>query len=163
MKAQTFLEWLKGFLDTVLDDPIKALDKIRKIMNFYSQSFRPEMITELFEGWEIRKRNEGIGMDYTTYSIIKKNPNFYNEWRQSGFHVLETSYELEFLTDCDDYSIEPKEFYIDYQHQEKGKQQYSSEYYHILIPQTLNDFISDCNRAGIELEWKPEIIKQYFK
>jgi len=28
--------------------------------------------------------------------------------------------------------------------------------------ETLNDFISDCKRAGIDLEFKPEIVKEYF-
>ena len=31
-----------------------------------------------------------------------------------------------------------------------------------IIPKTLNDFISDCQRAGIELNWKPEILIKYF-
>ena len=29
----------------------------------------------------------------------------------------------------------------------------------LIKPQTLNDFISDCNRAGIELEWKKGVWK----
>lgn len=28
-------------------------------------------------------------------------------------------------------------------------------------PQTLNDFINDCQRAGIELEWSESALKQY--
>jgi len=30
-------------------------------------------------------------------------------------------------------------------------------------PITLDVFISDCQRAGIELEWKPEIVDKYFR
>lgn len=35
----------------------------------------------------------------------------------------------------------------------------------MILPQanTLNDFISDCQRAGIELTFKPEIVERYFK
>jgi hypothetical protein len=31
------------------------------------------------------------------------------------------------------------------------------------LPNTLDDFINDCNRVGVELLWKEEIVKKYFK
>lgn len=46
---------------------------------------------------------------------------------------------------------------------------YSAAKYHIndgnrqAVPIILDQFISDCTRSGIELIWKEEIVKQYFK
>lgn len=31
------------------------------------------------------------------------------------------------------------------------------------LPETVDDFIRDCERAGIELYWKDEVVKKYFK
>lgn len=94
----------------ILNEYIIWFDTLKE---FYSQPFKPEMITELFEGWE----------GYDGHYYYKK---------QAIFDFGYTNYEIKS-------NINWK------------------------IPRTLNDFISDCNRAGIELNWKPEIIKQYFQ
>lgn len=31
------------------------------------------------------------------------------------------------------------------------------------LPSTLDDFINDCNRVGIELYWKENVVNKYFK
>ena len=121
MKAQTFLEWCK-------DKP--SLDyfgrKIFDIVDFYSQTFKPEMITELFEGWGLDK-----SVTYDFYlkkeGIVITMPN--RDDPANGDFIKYETIESEIGT---------------------------------TYPETLNDFISDCNRAGIELTWKPEIVKEYF-
>jgi len=121
MKAQTFLEWCK-------DKP--SLDyfgrKIFDIVDFYSQTFKPEMITELFEGWGLDK-----SVTYDFYlkkeGIVITMPN--RDDPANGDFIKYETIESEIGT---------------------------------TYPETLNDLISDCNRAGIELTWKPEIIKKYF-
>ena len=122
MKAQTFLEWCK-------DKP--SLDyfgrKIFDIVDFYSQPFKPEMITELF-GWiQMEKWNEYAKRfdDNRGHSIRFKSSETYNlgTYDNHGEPISDSN---------------------------------------LIKPKTPNDFISDCNRAGIELEFKPEIVKEYF-
>lgn len=108
MRALTFLEHrIKELENIEHGETVSSGLMERKITSFYSQPFKPEMITELFVGWE-RK-------------------------------VTKVEYAM------------PSEKF---------------EYYTgvaFIPPVTLNDFISDCQRAGIELTWKPKIIKRHFE
>ena len=116
MKAQTFLEWFAGYIEnhalTNDGDLTNTALTFHKLKDFYSQPFKPELITELFEGW-------------------KGECRIY-------FYDNKVSYEITIY-------VEP-----------------GNNIYFGALPQTLNDFISDCNRAGSELEFKPEIVKEYF-
>ena len=55
MKAQTFLEWFAGYIEnhalTNDGDLTNTALTFHKLKDFYSQPFKPEIITELFEGW----------------------------------------------------------------------------------------------------------------
>jgi hypothetical protein len=127
MKAVNFLEWVsinrksgfhkKSYHDFLVD----TLDKIADVSDFYSQPFKPEMITELFEG---------------TKQTIKDG------WK--WMYKSENNRAIYFAVNFTE------------------SHQYTISGYGWTKPQTLNDFISDCNRAGIELNWKPEIITKYF-
>jgi hypothetical protein len=116
MKAIPFLELMKCWNEGELQHSIMIPD----LINFYSQSFRPEMITEYFEGWESRSHNSFI------YHNIK------NDCKISIGKIIIIYYGLKGTLD-------------------------------IYTPTTLNDLISDCQRAGITREWKPEIETKYFK
>ena len=126
MKAQTFLEHIK---EIRADDYLtknqfgKMADRaIDKAIDFYSQPFKPELITELFKGW-------WYDSDDNCY---KDSIGFAFEFSQNGY--------LFFLPN-------------------RGKHEMDS----CIRINTLNDFISDCNRIPTkELEFKPEIIKEYF-
>ncbi len=85
----------------------------RKIQEFYSQKFRPEMIVEYFEGWECM-----VSADFDTYENTINtlfNILISNEW------ITYESMKCNFT---------------------------------IVHPENLNDFIRDCQRAGIELQWR---------
>jgi len=116
MKAQTFLEWFAGYIEnhalTNDGDLTNTALTFHKLKDFYSQPFKPELITELFEGWKY---------ETDLYEGLYYNPKTSKIIRRDGDVGLNT-----------------------------------------YAPDTINDFISDCNRAGIELNWKPEIVKEYF-
>jgi hypothetical protein len=85
------------------------------LYDFYSQPFKPELITELFEGFiyltnKLNKEHiiiEGRGADDDT---------------------------VQFYPESDSYTIGEIQFQV--------------------LPRTLDDFINDCQRAGIELTWR---------
>lgn len=70
MKAQTFLEWYQsainrintefkdiGFGFAVVKD---FLNKLHNLSKLYSQTFKPDMITGFFEGWEKVEGYNGV-------------------------------------------------------------------------------------------------------
>ena len=112
----TFIESHEYFIpfETFLSKHIKWSeneDGDWDILKFYSQPFKPELITELFEGWETK--------DFSLY----KNDNSHRDIR---------------FNDGITYNFELNDFIEE------------NNYY----PRTLDDFINDCQRAGIELEWR---------
>lgn len=132
MKTINFLEWYKQnilLVEGTLEEYEANHNATIKVWQFYSQPFKPEMITELFEGWH---------------------------------RVLESKTRIHYANDITgirfDYFIHPldtpKESLMSYSM--KGQR------YRINDNMTLNDFISDCQRAGIELTWKSEIEHKYF-
>ena len=138
MKAITFLEHIK---EIRADDYLtknqfgKMADRaIDKAIDFYSQPFKPELITELFEGVK------EIYLDCSTQKSFYCPDHTIIIWfhKNSGYNGI-------------NYYDDGAEEYEDY----------SPTHLHFL-PKTLNDFIVQCNCADIELNWKPEIIKEYF-
>jgi len=130
MKVLNFLEWVLSRKEQHAKDNSKkavndALCDIYGTQRFYSQPFKPEMITELFEN---------ASQSFLTLWVFSGKPN------EEGYQ---------------NYNVE------------LGHENYYYRCFGIVHkfpnPQTLNDFISDCQRAGIELTWKPEIINKYFK
>ena len=130
MKAQTFLEWFAGYIEnhalTNDGDLTNTALTFHKLKDFYSQPFKPELITELFEGWKFEWQNKSKSIESSTGEC------------RIYFYDNKVSYEITIY-------VEPE-----------------NNIYFGALPQTLNDFISDCNRAGSELEFKPEIVKEYF-
>ena len=90
MKAITFLGAVKSIINSSISTPygkrapIEISDgdqaRIEKLHDFYSQPFKPEMITELFEGWECVSHGED-GYEYN----------------YKGEYVVEISSDLETL------------------------------------------------------------------
>jgi hypothetical protein len=89
-------------------------------LNIVSQPFKPELITELFEGW---------------LKEIHNSQELYIHWE---------NWQIEF-----DENDRNNKYCI---------YSYYGDWYKIttLKPRTLDDFINDCQRAGIELEWKEQ-------
>ena len=138
MKAQTFLEWFAGYIEnhalTNDGDLTNTALTFHKLKDFYSQPFKPELITELFEGVK------EIYLDCSTQKSFYCPDHTIIIWfhKNSGYNGI-------------NYYDDGAEEYEDY----------SPAHLHFL-PKTLNDFIVQCNCADIELNWKPEIIKEYF-
>lgn len=92
------------------------------VAKFYSQPFKPELITELFEGWVTDATDESeypyANYWYDSSSIISAE---FGEYFDNNLYLLNQELIL-----CK--------------------------------PRTLDDFINDCQRAGIELTWK-EVMK----
>jgi len=110
MRAITFLEWVVGLHLPYLNN------NIIYISDFYSQPFKPEMITELFENAK---------------SLVCYNCRGTGELRKPVIKCplcLGKGYYVGGGLEC----------------------------------KTLDQWISDCQRAGIELTFKPEIVSKYF-
>ena len=95
------------------------------VSTFYSQPFKPELITELFEGWVCNAREE----DEIPYAMFVRGEG------------TETEY------------IEFGEYYDDERYVVSDRYLNRMEYI-IAKARTLDDFITDCQRAGIELKWR---------
>jgi hypothetical protein len=87
------------------------VNKILSIKSFYSQPFKPELITELFAGWE-----------FVTINSRKQ----YQNYIEKDVLIIIAFNEYQYVI--------------------------NGVAYH--IPRTLNDFINDASRAGIELQWR---------
>jgi len=147
MKAQTALEYIKWLLQryTVNDIDYKTFTELlAKAINFYSRPFRPEMITEYFEGWENTKDKP---MD-TNYPKSYMGEKFENDEDIIHFNYMDNTVIYNGVypnpSQSDPYKTSVKIV--------QGEN-----------PESLNDFISDCQRAGIDLEFKPEIAKEFFE
>jgi len=84
------------------------------VLDFYSQPFKPELITELFERWNKDLWDVELNKPYQTYfyhnkKIVIRENKYIEYWNE---------------TYCED----------------------------MHYPRTFDDFINDCQRAGIELE-----------
>ena len=112
MKAYSYLQLsVMQHNDQLPDDYMDTMERIavnKTPDEFYSQEFKPELITELFEGWELSE--DGV---------------YYNG-----------------------------DIFIDYDCNGDGLNICYSGVSIVPMPRTLDDFITDCQRAGIELEWK---------
>jgi hypothetical protein len=120
-----FLEWLIQFNLTSNGDPAKFdcgayIDTISQMTWFYNQTFKPDMITEYFEGTE---------------QTIKDG------WK--WMYKSENNRAIYFAVNFTE------------------SHQYTISGYGWTKPQTLNDFISDCNHVGIRLTPKPAILQKY--
>jgi len=116
MKVLSYLEYNQQTDGDLV--PLWALDAWGNSTNFYSQPFKPEMIVELFEGWQEQEDYNYINKDEFGYCLIQ----------------------------CSD--DESRWNYI------KQRKTFATEYNGLYIPRTLDDFINDCQRAGIELIWR---------
>jgi hypothetical protein len=88
-------------------------------LDFYSQKFKPELITELFEGFK-----QDMYFDKSRLWQIKKKYriDFSNGELEINYNTMNMPLWRKKLTS--------------------------------IFPRTLDDFINDCQRAGIELKWK---------
>lgn len=137
-KAINFLEWYqKGEIsvednnsDGLAELQLKQSAKRDEVASFYSQPFKPEMITELFEGWLDKVRED------EEYVFYKVDVNSY-----SNPEICFPSKGIELMVVRIDNS-----------------------YSYFKIPKTLDSFKTLIEeQAGINLEWKQEIINKYFK
>jgi hypothetical protein len=116
----------QGVLRSRVKDLQDHINKITKLKQFYTQTFTPNMIIELFDGWE---RNDECLQ------------NFYLD-------INEKDYWWVLMRDEDSSQIEIRKC------ETRSGNEYKYKLLEALRPQTLNDFISDCNRVDIKLIWK---------
>jgi hypothetical protein len=118
----------------------EALKKISDYTLFGNMIFTHEKIIELFEGWIYEGKYEDTKYDTTYYTyLFKKNTQL--GWGQ----YKNQSYKISVHGGT--YTLYEKE---------KGYPQHSNN------PKTVDNFISDCQRANIELIIKDEIENKIF-
>lgn len=135
MKAVNYLDWSDKYFRANTFDSIKIRVISEKIV-FYSQPFKPELITELFEGWEEHFKQSDWSFMYFYYI---NNP--YKYW-QLGIK-------------------NSNEYYLYYFKYVNGNSVITKNY-DFYKPTTLDDFIRDCQRAGIELTFNKKTVAKYF-
>ena len=148
MKAINFLQWfdlhygINGMGRTMEGVQTVTL-KMQMVADFYSQPFKPEMIAELFEGWASDGYQRYINTDDTDDKhfefmiCFEENCPDYYDLRINGEVLIQKEFD--------------------------NWQKIPSEILQHVRPTTLDHFISDCERAGIELTFKSEIVEKYFK
>lgn len=121
------LEWYNDFHNIIIRKGYIDAYDIPMVAQFFAQPFNPEMIVELFEGWE-----EGLD----NYVISK-----YYDPEEGHFAKYRYIIEIDF----------PYKIYKVYEYKQELKEELV---YFSKPPRTLDEFIIDCQRAGIELEWR---------
>ena len=125
-KVLSYLEVVKAtFEDKDVDRDSYLIEVLENDMNFYSQPFKPELITELFGGWKYD-------------GLLFTNKNY--EIQFTKYQLMEI---LGYYSDDDCGII-------------NGVNENGKLFYEVIIPRTLDEFITDCQRAGIELTWKEQ-------
>ena len=114
--VMSYLQWVTD--QFIPDDYYEWFEEFTDLLStesFYAQPFKPELITELFDNWEIKD-----GYNYIEY---KNSGAILRIWHN-----------------------EPNEIIIFKKKVLSGKSTFTIR--------TLDDFICDCQRAGIELIWR---------
>lgn len=128
MKVLSYLEMNRKFYSPVIKEYEESFNHIATIANgdynmnifeFYSQPFKPELITELFEGW------------YHDHAFT------YRWNKRSLHHKIKIDKDLSFY-----------EMWADTKR---------TQPIFLQKLRTLDDFINDCQRAGIELTWNTHL------
>lgn len=134
-KVLNFLEWVLMRKNQHARDNSKkavndALCDIYGTQRFYSQPFKPEMITELFEGWLDKMREDEELVCYKVNAELYSDPEII--FPSKGIEVMIV--------------------------------RQGNSYSYFKYPKTVDSFKTLLEeQAGIELEWKPEIVNKYFK
>jgi hypothetical protein len=149
MQAKPFLQIVK---DKLLE-PDKHSMNLFTVAGFYSQPFNFNIVANpIGEVCPVHAKDFSSmrDKDYETW-LEAEGVILFKYWMKSEFGSDFTNVKdncIYFQSDC--YVIR-----VDKNRPETGVR--------LPLPQTLDDFISDCNRVGIELYWKDEVVKKYFK
>jgi predicted HicB family RNase H-like nuclease len=129
MKVLNYLELANKLFDMTYDQEEEFYENEFPAINdfvekFYSQPFKPELVTKLFEGYTHID-------NYYISPLCIDNINYQHK-----------TYYLEFFWNSHSigYIIKNSNIMIYVRSNS--------------LPRTLDEFITDCQRAGIELEWK---------
>lgn len=158
MKVETFLQHCNSREKFTPEEEADArkffADRgVRYIRDWYSQPFKPELITELFDGWErelvLRMNKEVFPKDLLTYTYTNGQTNhkikiyFQTSKHFRNMSVEEIDKKISKLFDEEDLRYNN----IDYSVIENQDIRYK-------MPLTLDEFILDSTRNGVELKWK---------
>jgi hypothetical protein len=136
MKVQTLAQYLQTLLKEKNKIDKKLYEHIENVTSFYNDSFKPGTINIFFSGWDY--------IPDDPYKFLSKSGN--KELQIMAFLFAEQTQQISYR-----WKILTKDgIYQD------GKRTLND------LPLTLDQFISDCMRAGIPLKWEQMIIDKYF-
>lgn len=126
------------------------------IASFYSQPFNLNMIANPM-GEACPAHQENISSEYN----IEKDAD-YNNWMDAEKNILfkywtQSEFGNDFCNVKDNCIYFQTDSYVIRTDKHK-----SESGIRFPLPKTLDDFIRDCERVGVELYWKEEIGKKYF-
>lgn len=138
MEVLNFLQWFElhygvNGVGTAIGAIQTVTLKMQMVSDFYLQFFVSSDIAELFEGWDKKETKLEYSLPKEKFIYYSNGGVTINLWNIDG----------------------DEQPFID-----RDVWNYNGIIF--IPPKTLNDFISDCQRAGIELTWKPEIVNKYF-
>ena len=132
MKVISYLELSRSFERHIyrpLENFIAYKNQFPTAVEFYALPITPELIEELFEGWvEDFERNIKYDLDEEYTKIISVSSRGIETIRVSEYGINYNSETVIWIN--------------------------SEGFYWQKLPRTLDEFITDCQRAGIELEWR---------
>lgn len=147
MKALTFLEYYK-IAQIDYSNNIELLDKLDAYFNFVSQLFKPEMIVEYFEVAQKDNDYNNSKSWIRDVFIYPELDKVYN-WRVN-LVALQNPINSIYVCAYDSY------WYFGIDGNLSGFDRFKRHKF--MKPKTVNDFISDCGRASIELTFKQTVI-----
>ena len=110
---EAFRNWLEPDGETVIYNRSYLLEKIYQIAKENSQPFSPELITELFDGWEYQKEHEILINGRVVIELLYESEPRYNSViiNDEGFVMTAPMLRTldEFITLCQQTEIELKE------------------------------------------------------
>ncbi len=150
----------KTWKPSIMDKEIYSEDYYNKELKKWEEESSKLLFKNVFLRWESCDCGEGYGCSHGNwvYEINILKP----EHIISEFNLVNRIKEILKTNDknYDNYwtfSLEDEGYSCD--RDNSGVE----EHFNCIMPETLNDFINDCNRLNIHLEWNDFIVEKYFK
>ncbi len=154
MRAQSYLEIARdkfsvSFLSDYPTSPYL-------LSSLYSKPFEMSMVANPI-GEVCPARQENIA------SVTREEDKDYDKWRKAEDDILFKYWMIsEFGNDF--YNLNDNCIYfLTDSYVIRTDKNKSETGVRLPLPQTIDDFIRDCNRVGIELYWKEEVVKKHFR
>lgn len=159
----------KSFLEQVKEKKLSEYDAENSMLllayiHFYSQPFSELMLANpegVFEPPDDYPRGDDAVWEHDTVLQMKGK---IRSWRENERHVLFDGWQIDkhgTAYETDKHLLWFRRSFNEYKiRTDKDDVNTSSTFPY---PKTLDDFVRDCHRIGIQLHWRKNVVEKYFK